>query len=309
MAQSNPESGALAERLASILDPLGGRTALAAHRASIALRPARAMRRDEEGPEEDAEPHDGDHHERDATPARPPSEANEVRLRADDVFPAASLAKIPIAVEVMRRVDLGQFALDERFDTSGEPRVGGGGVLDYLDPSTRLTLLDLCFLMLGVSDNTASNVLLDLVGMGEVNETLSRLNLAKTRLARRFMDFEARRAGRDNVTSASDMVTLLGLIRGGGLPGSRELRRFLEAQQVADEIKTWLPPETPIALKTGALDPTDTEGAVYSAAGFASGPGGACVFCVLTADQGDVPAARYAVGRAVRTLWDTWCAA
>lgn len=303
MAQNTLPPDTLAERLASILDPLGGRTAVAARRAAIALRPAHAAHLDEAAHEGGS----GRESETPANTAHAPDEG-EVQLRADEVFPAASLAKVPIAVEVMRRVDLGQFALDERFDTSDEPRVGGGGVLDYLDTGTRLTLRDLCFLMLGVSDNTASNVLLDLVGMGEVNESMSRLHLAKTRVARHFMDFVARRAGRDNVTTASDMVTLLGLIRGGGLPGARELRQLLDAQQVADEIKAWLPPETPIALKTGALDATETVGAVYSAAGFMSGPGGSVVFCILTADQPDAPAARYAVGRAVRTIWDAWCA-
>ena len=60
-----------------------------------------------------------------------------IRLRADEVFTAASLAKIPIAIELMRRIDLGHFTATERFDTADEPRAGGGGVLDDLDPATR----------------------------------------------------------------------------------------------------------------------------------------------------------------------------
>jgi len=234
--------------------------------------------------------------------------AESVSIRADEVFPAASLAKVGIAVEVVRRASLGQFALDERFDTSAEPRVGGGGLLDYLDPATRLTLRELCLLMLAVSDNTAANFLLDLVGMGEVNETLSRLNLTHTRMARHFMDFAARRAGRDNTTSAQDMLALLSLIRGDALPGARTVRELLLAQQVADEIKQRLPPETPVALKTGSLDASNTEGAVYHAAGFMQGLAGSAVFCVLTADQADPVAARAAAGRCVRLLWDAWCA-
>ena len=264
-------SGApLAERIAALLEPLGGRTAVAAQRF---------------GPP-------------------PPGVAPEdvsVAIRADEVFPAASLAKLPIAIELMRRADMGQFDLRERFDTSEEPRVGGAGVLDILDPATQLTLGELCALMLVVSDNTAANFLLELIGMGEVNETLSRINLKRTKLARRFMDVDARAAGRDNVTSASDMLTVMGLIRGNALPGGRRLRETLAAQQSFSELaEGYLPVGATLAHKDGTL-----EGVVHDC-GIVSGPGGVGLYCILTAEQADVPAARAAVGQTLRLLWDAW---
>jgi beta-lactamase class A len=227
--------------------------------------------------------------------------ATDVRIHVDEVFPAASLAKLPIAIELMRRADMGQFDLRERFDTAGAPRVGGAGVLDLLDPTTRLTLGELCTLMLIVSDNTASNVILDLIGMGEVNETMNRLNLTRTKLARHFMDTAARASGRDNVTSAGDMLTLIGLIRGNALPGGRRLRETLAAQQSFSELtEGWLPASASLAHKDGTLD-----GIVHDA-GIMSGPGGVAMYCILTAEQRDVPAARAAVGSIVRLLWDAW---
>ena len=281
----------LATRLAAILDPLGGRSALAAHHIPAPARPARAGRASA------VAARGGKRAER-----LPIATSEErVAIRADEVFPAASLAKLCIAVELCRRADLGQFNLDERFDTSDEPRAGGGGVLDYLDPTVRLTLGDLCFLMLGASDNTAANFLLDLVGMGEVNETMSRLALANTHLARRFMDFAARAAHRDNRTSASDMAALLGLVRGSALPRATRLRESLAAQRLGEDIAQWLPPEAQLAHKTGTLED------VFHDAGIVTGPGGACVYCVLTAEQTHLPSARAAVGRAVRALWDAWC--
>ena len=282
----------LAARLAAILDPLGGRSALAAHHIPAPARPARTGR---------ASTGAARGGKRAETP--PAASEERVAIRADEVFPAASLAKLCIAVELCRRADLGQFDLDERFDTSDEPRAGGGGVLDYLDPTVRLTLGDLCFLMLGASDNTAANFLLDLVGLGEVSETMSRLALANTRLARRFMDFAARAAHRDNLTSATDMAALLGLVRGGALPGAARLRELLAAQRLGEDIAQWLPPDAQLAHKTGTLED------VFHDAGILTGPGGACVYCVLTAEQPHLPSARAAVGRAVRALWDAWCAA
>lgn len=269
--------------IAAILAPLGGRTAVAARRFGPS--PARAL------------PVVGDAHD---SPTRG-SAPLDVSLRADEVFPAASLAKAPIAIELMRRVDLGQFDLNERVDTSAAPRAGGGGVLDYLNAATQLTVGELCTLMLIVSDNTASNVLLDLVGMGEINESMSRLKLTSTSLARQFMDFEARRAHRDNLTSAADMLKLMEYIRGNALPGGRKLREMLAAQQSFSELaEGWLPSGATLAHKDGTLEDTVHD------AGIISGPGGVGVYCVLTTEQGDIPAARAAIGRILRALWQAW---
>ncbi|HLZ21044.1 MAG TPA: serine hydrolase [Ktedonobacterales bacterium] len=276
----------LARRIAALLEPLGGRTAIAARRVPPLVRSPHAEAASE--------------HPESTSPAGAPS--LDIRIRADVELPAASLAKLPIAVELFRRTDLGLLNLAERFDTSGEPSAGGDGVLDHLDPSMRLTLNDLCFLMLALSDNTAANFLMGLVGIGEVNHTLDQLKLGHTRLARRFMDFESRAAYRDNVTSAADMVTLLALLRGGALPGAARLREMLSAQQRADDLMAWLPATAQVAHKTGSLDDA------FHDAGLLTGPGGTCVFCVMTADQADVAAAHIAVGRILRALWDDWCA-
>ncbi|MGE5335378.1 MAG: serine hydrolase [Nitrososphaerota archaeon] len=260
---SGSADSALARALARLLVPLGGRTALAAQRLA--------------------------------------GDKPEVRVRADEIFPAASLAKIPIAIELMRRIDLHQFTATERFDTSDEPRAGGGGILDHLDPDISLTLNDLCTVMLIASDNTAANYLLDLLGMGEINETMSRLNLTQTRLARHFMDMAARATRRDNQTTASEMLTLLTLLR-GALPGGRRIIEMLTGQLLFEELAAWLPPDAQLAHKSGSLDDT------FSDAGLVSGPGGTCAYVVLTTEQTSIPAARTAVCAIVRALWDTWCA-
>lgn len=210
-------------------------------------------------------------------------------------------------MEVFRRVDLGQFRLDERIDTEREPRVGGSGVLDYLEPGMSFTLRDLGFLMLAVSDNTASNALLDLVGMGEIQETIARMGLHHTKLARRLMDYAARDSGRDNVTSAGDMMHLLALVQRRALPGAPLLRELLLAQRVADDLLAWLPPGTPFACKTGTQEGTGHRDAVFSVAGLLSLPSGnAVALGILTAEQADPAAARIAVGRTLRAVWDAW---
>jgi beta-lactamase class A len=273
----------IAEEVAAILEPLGGRTAFAARLFLPKTAPNSR--------------HSDDDHE----PAPRAEVDTQFTLNAGETFPAAGLAKLPVAVEFLRRVDLGQFDLAERWDTSAAPRVGGSGVLDFLDPATQLTLGELCTLMLIVSDGAAANVLLDLVGMGEVNESLSRMKLDHTKLARRFMDFEARASRRDNVTSAGDMLALLSLIHQNMLPGAGWLRETLGVQQRFVELgEGWLPSEAQVAHMDGLLSD------VAHDAGLLSGPRGTCAYCVLTAEQNDIPAARYAIGRVVRLLWNTW---
>jgi beta-lactamase class A len=284
MNESSPQ-----EEITAIFAPLGGRVAVAARK--VGRRAPRALHVAGSANEQNGD-------DVAVATSAPPL---DVALNVDKVFPAASLAKLPIAIELMRRVDMGQFDLAEPLATGDFPRAGGAGVLDYLNPSTQLTLGDVCTLMLIVSDNTAANILLDLVGMGEVNETLNRLRLPNTRLARRFMDFEARAAHRDNLTTAAEMLSLLELIRGNALPGGRRIRQTLAAQQSFSELtEGWLPPTATLAHKDGTLED------VVHDAGILTGPSGAGVYSILTTEQVDIPATRAAIGRALRALWDSW---
>jgi beta-lactamase class A len=274
----------VAEDIAAILTELGGRTACAARLFRPGEKPSARQVRQVRDDGETA-----------------PDMDLQVALNAGEAFPAAGLAKLPIAVEFLRRADLGQFDLAERWDTSDEPRAGGSGVLDLLDPATPLTLGDLCTLMLVANDDTAANILLDLVGMGEVNESASRMKLNHTRLERRFMDFAARAARRDNVTSAHDMLALLTLIQRNMLPGASWLRETLSHQQRYAELsEAWLPQAARLAHMDGLLPDATHD------TGLLSGPLGTCAYSVLTAEQNDIPAARYATARIVRLLWDAW---
>jgi hypothetical protein len=115
------------------------------------------------------------------------------------------------------------------------------------------------------------------------------------------MDFEARAARRDNVTSANDMLALLTLIHQNMLPSAGWLRETLSYQQRFVELaQGWLPPAARLAYMDGVL-PDATNGA-----GLLIGPRGTCAYCVMTAEQEDIPLARFAIGRVVRLLWDVW---
>ena len=79
------------------------------------------------------------------------------------------------------------------------------------------------------------------------------------------------------------------------------MRETLTAQQAFSELKEgWLPETATLAHKDGALD-----GIVHEM-GILSGSSGVAMYCILTADQSDIPAARMTIGRIIRTLWDEW---
>ena len=104
-------------------------------------------------------------------------------------------------------MDLGQ-----QITVKTENRVGGCGVLSYLNPTLCPTVYDLATLMIIQSDNAATNELIDLLQMETVNNFMKELGLEHTKLQRKMMDSAAAKAGRDNYTSASDMATSLAFL-------------------------------------------------------------------------------------------------
>lgn len=138
------------------------------------------------------------------------AEGDEVlAIRADQAKPSASTIKTAILLALLEQADAGHRRLSERIVISPDNRVGGTGVLRALPSVEQLTLAELCGLMMVVSDNTATNQLIDLLGFDAINQYLQAAGLAHSALRRKMMDSEAQKAGRDNTTSARDLCLLM----------------------------------------------------------------------------------------------------
>ena len=186
----------------------------------------------------------------------PGEDAPIVALDADASFPSASIIKLPILWTFFRAVDQGELDPAERWMLAPEAVVEGTGVLRFLDVGLRPTLLDLATLMVIVSDNTATNALIDRLTIERVNADLAALGLAHTALRRRMFDFEARARGLDNVTTPRDMARLLcrfALGNGLSVASAEQARQILLAQQLNAGLPARLPFGTPWAHKTGNL--------------------------------------------------------
>jgi beta-lactamase class A len=176
-------------------------------------------------------------------------------IRADEAVTAASTIKVPILAAALDEVDAGRLDLEQP-NAIPPQRTGGSGVLQALPYLHTLTLADLLTLMIIVSDNTATNVVIDLIGMERVNQFCADAGLNGTVLRRKMMDADAVRLGLENTTTARDQAKLLGAIAWGNLLPA-PLRAFalqaLERQQFNDGLPSLLPDEVIVAHKTGEL--------------------------------------------------------
>ncbi len=99
-------------------------------------------------------------------------------------FVAASTVKIPIMIELFRQIDAGGLPLDLVHTLTAEDKTTGSGILAQLHAGIAPTLGDLAYLMMSISDNTATNILIERVGMGRVNATMRELGMQSSALGR-----------------------------------------------------------------------------------------------------------------------------
>ncbi len=131
-------------------------------------------------------------------------------------FATASVVKVAVLLALAADVDAGRYRWDQAMPIALENTAGGGGVIRHLTPLP-YTLRDLATLMIIVSDNRATNTIIDLVGMDRINAYLSCAGWRDTVLARRMMDLEARARGRDNVSTPHDTADQLRRLLAGEL--------------------------------------------------------------------------------------------
>jgi beta-lactamase class A len=142
---------------------------------------------------------------------------------ADELFPTASSIKIALLAELYRQNQSGSGAkLSDVYVVRKEDLVPDSSIMGGLTPGvTRLTNRDLATMVVAVSDNSATNVLIDRVGMANVNAMLDSLGLHRVRLQRKMMDLRAAGEGRENIATPREMMQLLQAIFGSEGSGRR----------------------------------------------------------------------------------------
>lgn len=169
----------------------------------------------------------------------------QILIDENRVFPTASSAKIWVLVEVFKQVEEGKITLDRRVSLTPEDKVLGSGVLRDLQPGLNLTIRDLATLMIIVSDNTATNMCIDLLGIDSIRRTMRELGLADSRLNNRI-DFSLLLddAGAFAVGTCADFARAMELIAKHEIltPASCEsIIDIMQRDQHLDFAPRWLP--------------------------------------------------------------------
>lgn len=185
------------------------------------------------------------------------TDGHKYLLHANDVFPQASSIKIAVLAELYRQAQQGKLKLTDLYTVNSADLVPDSDIMGGLTPGiTKITLRDLATMMVAVSDNSATNVLIDRVGMENVNALLDSLGLSHTRLRRKMMDLKAATEGRENVSTPAEMMALLEALYRGKVLNKEMTDDFFKVLSTPKD--SWIPRDLPddlkIANKSGSLE-------------------------------------------------------
>jgi beta-lactamase class A len=200
-------------------------------------------------------------------------------LHADDVFPQASSIKVAVLADLYYQAQEGRLKLTDLYTVDPADLVPDSSIMLGLTPGiTRITNRDLATMMVAVSDNSATNVLINRVGMDNVNSLMDKLGLAHTRLRRKMMDVKAAGEGRENVSTPREMMSLLQQVYAGKVLNKSFTDDFLKMLSTRKD--SFLPRELPEDLQI-ANKPGELEG-VRNDSGIIFAQNRPYIICVMT---------------------------
>lgn len=203
----------------------------------------------------------------------------EYALRADEQVRTASTIKLPIMVGVFHQIALGKAAWTDEFIITKQNKQGGSGILSEFSEGSKIDLRTATNLMIVVSDNTATNLILDKISSNAVNDFMESLGLKNTKSLRKIGGGGDSKAYQEplnklfgiGVSTPREMAKLLEMLERGEViskEASAEMIAILKRQQYTDGIGRNLLDTVPVASKSGALDRLRSDvGIVYTRRG------------------------------------------
>lgn len=223
-------------------------------------------------------------------------------INPDEPMPQASSIKIVVLLELYKQAQGGRLKLDDVYTVRKEDLVQDSDIMNGLTPGvSKITLRDLATMMMAVSDNAATNVLIDKVGMAQATATMQSLGLKNTRLARKMMDLKAAHEGRENISTAREMVTLLRSVYEGKVlnkPYADEFWKMLATHKADSHMRQAIPDEVMVASKHGWLEGVRAESGVVFV------EGRPFIVTVMTSYLRDEKEGEAVIGRITRKAYD-----
>jgi beta-lactamase class A len=227
--------------------------------------------------------------------------AEEIVVNDQLSFPTASSIKVPILIELNRQAADGKYKLTDRRRVERKDQVGGSGVIvNFSDGASQLSLHDLAVLMIALGDNTATNLLIDQVGIASPNRTLDELGLKAIRLRRKMMDTAASARGDENVATPHAAMQLMDKLYRGEVISRQLSDDVLAVLKVRKDspIPTLLPPSVEIANKPGRTEGVLCDWAVVYV------PNRPFAIAVMTTYNGETANAPEAVSKVAKLAYD-----
>ena len=228
-------------------------------------------------------------------------------LNADEVMPTASLIKLPVMVETFWQVGEGKVKFDTTLTLKKDDKVPGAGVLtQHFSDGVTFPLRDAMRLMIVYSDNTATNLVLDQIGIPSTNARMEKLGFKNTKINAKVykgsttsIDPARTKTYGLGSTTAREMVGLLELIHAEKVVSAAACKEMIGHLKKCDDkemFQRFLPPGVELAHKTGAVNAARTEAGILY---LKSGP---VALCVLTNENDDK---RYVIDNAAQVLLAT----
>ena len=192
------------------------------------------------------------------------------QLNEKEIFPTASSIKVFVLAEVYRQAEAKTFSLTDVRPFPAAFRTGGSGILSLLgEKSVSMSLHDYCVLMMNQSDNSATNFLIDLVGMNAVNAQARTIGTANTQLQRVMMDSKAVLAGKENISTPADMLLFLEKLWKGQIVSPAASSDMLSILRLEKDgwIKSGVPAGVIVANKAGDVDGVKCDAAIVELKG------------------------------------------
>ena len=210
--------------------------------------------------------------------------------RERDMFQAASVIKLPIYAVIMKLWAEGKLELSEKIVCRDEDKLPPCGALYFFTGDVEVDINTLCGLMISLSDNAATNLLIKRLGLDFLNEQFKEIGLKDTHLERLLFDAEGSAKGLENRIVPAEMGELLERIYRRSFVNeevSARMEKLLLEQQINHKIPGYLPEGIPVAHKTGEDDGITNDVAVV----YSENP---CLIC-FASNFTDVPAAERAI--------------
>ncbi len=221
-----------------------------------------------------------------------PKTGETLAIRGDETFPTASVIKVSVLLTLFHRVQDGKLHLDDPIWLVAADQMPGSGILQFFRTPHQLLLEDAAEFMISQSDNTATNLVIDKLGIRNVNLYADSLGFHHTRLWAKVFQRAGTTIEPDSskkyglgVTTPLEMAHMLALIYSGAAVSTDASKRMLKMLQDqawgTNEIPRYLPPEAKVAHKTGSDDDVRNDVAIVTS------PARDYVLSIFTRDNAD----------------------